>query len=549
MANISKVYLITTPLEDDMKNTLYFANASAQRTYFEGLIPSGKTYTNVSYQSSSRTFRCPDQVDVVRKYNYIMWQNPAYSNKWFYGFIKKSTYVSDGYTDVEFEVDPLQTFKFDIVVKPSFVEREHTNNDTAGNNTLPENVELGPYVKNSVTGTPQWGAGTMWYCIAVSDLLEGRGVTLSTKPASRVNGLPNGLFYIFTDSTSNLHTIAQIYDLAGKATAIYSMFVFPRQLLYIRQGDSGTWAYTSSTLSYDIGVAPHITGSMSVYVPTSNNMIGTINENLTISKPTRVGMSYQPRNQKLLTFPYCYFNISNNSGSTVTYHYENFNGNPKFNHVGVLTSGCSTKLYPTNYMNMTIFSGDIQDNPYDYGITGGKYPTISWNSDSYTNWLTQNAVNIAIGVGSSVLATGAGLAAGNYAGAASSFLGGVSSAVSQFYQASLLPDQAKGNTNVGDLNYTAHSNKFTVFELSIKPQYAQIIDDYFDLFGYKTCRVKTPYVAHRQNWWYTKTINANIIGNVPNDEMNKIKEAYNNGLTFWRNPANFLNYSVSNGIV
>ena len=88
-----------------------------------------------------------------------------------------------------------------------------------------------------------------------------------------------------------------------------------------------------------------------------------------------------------------------------------------------------------------------------------------------------------------------------------------------------------------------------MFELSIKPQYAQIIDDYFDLFGYKTCRVKIPYTNHRQNWWYTKTINANIIGNVPNDEMNKIKQAYNNGLTFWKNPANFLNYSVSNGTV
>ena len=47
--------------------------------------------------------------------------------------------------------------------------------------------------------------------------------------------------------------------------------------------------------------------------------------------------------------------------------------------------------------------------------------------------------------------------------------------------------------------------------------------------------MKTPNTNHRQNWWYTKTMNANIVGNVPNEEMNKIKEAYNNGLTFfWR---------------
>ena len=85
--------------------------------------------------------------------------------------------------------------------------------------------------------------------------------------------------------------------------------------------------------------------------------------------------------------------------------------------------------------------------------------------------------------------------------------------------------------------------------MSIKAEYARIIDDFFDMFGYKTCRVKVPNKAHRQNWWYTKTIDANITGDIPNDELNRIKRAYNEGITFWRTPANFLNYSVNNGIV
>ena len=198
---------------------------------------------------------------------------------------------------------------------------------------------------------------------------------------------------------------------------------------------------------------------------------------------------------------------------------------------------------------MSIFTGDVQDNSFEYGVTGGKYPSISWNSDAYTNWLTQNAVNIGVGIGGTALSTVGSVATGNYLGATTTLLSGVSNAVSQFYQASLLPDQAKGNTNVGDLNFTAHKNKFTVFPLSIKPEYARIIDDYFDLLGYQTNRVKVPNTNHRQNWWYTKTIDCNITGNVPNDYMNTIKQAYNNGITFWRNPSNFLNYSVSNAIV
>lgn len=538
--NISKVFLMNVPLEDDMKNTLYFANRTNQQNYFNSVV--GKTYNNVSYQADDRTFRCPDMIDTVRQYNYIMWQNPAYSDKWFYGFIRKVTYVSNGFTDVEFEVDPIQTFMFEYSVRPSFVEREHTANDTVGENTVPENLELGPYIKNSGTGTPQIGPDEMWYAVGVSDIIG----TMTNYPASMVNGLPNGLYYIFTDSVATLHRIVQIYDIAGKANAIYSMFVFPKMLLYIRQGDSGAWGYKSSTWNFSSGTFNTV---FDIKVPTSSNLVGTLVENYEIVLPDRVGLSYTPRNKKLLTFPYCYFNISNNSGQTVTYHYEDFNGKPKFTLHGVLNAGCSTKLYPTNYKNMTMFNGTLTDNPYDYGVTGGKYPTVSWNSDSYTNWLTQNAINIGMGAMTTTLSTVGSVALGNVAGATLSFLGGVSNAVSEFYKASLMPDQAKGNTNVGDLNFTAHKNKFTVFELSIKPEYAKIIDDFFDLFGYKTNRLKTPNVAHRQNWWYIKTINANIIGNVPNDYMNKIKEAYNNGLTFWRNPANFLDYSVSNGVV
>lgn len=540
MANISKVYLLNTPLEDDMKNTLYFANSTAQKSYMDNQVL--RTYVNVSYQRDTSTFRCHDQIDTIRTCNYIMYQNTAYSNKWFYGFIKKMVYISDGLTDVQFEIDPIQTFMFDVTVRPCFVEREHTNDDTVGANTLPENVELGEYVKNSNVGTPQIGANTMWYCVAVSEVLG----SINHMPSSMVNGLPNGLFYIFTDSVSTIHSIARIYDDAGKSTAIYSMFVFPKQLLYVRQGDSGTWAYQGATWSYS---GKTYSTTLSVQVPTSNSLVGTIVENRTISKPTRVGLSYEPRNQKLLTFPYCYFNISNNSGTTVTYHYEDFSGNPSFNLVGVLSEGCSSKLYPTNYKNMSIFTGDVQDNSFEYGITGGKYPSISWNSDAYTNWLTQNAVNIGVGIGGTALSTVGSVATGNYLGATTTLLSGVSNAVSQFYQASLLPDQAKGNTNVGDLNFTAHKNKFTVFPLSIKPEYARIIDDYFDLLGYQTNRVKVPNTNHRQNWWYTKTIDCNITGNVPNDYMNTIKQAYNNGITFWRNPSNFLNYSVSNAIV
>ena len=137
---------------------------------------------------------------------------------------------------------------------------------------------------------------------------------------------------------------------------------------------------------------------------------------------------------------------------------------------------------------------------------------------------------------------------GNVVGAFGSLYDGITSNVKKNYEASIVPDQAKGNTNSGDLNFSMGIH-LSITTMTVRAEYAKIIDDYFQMFGYKTSRVKTPNVAHRQNWWYIKTIGANIVGNVPNEEMNKIKEAYNNGLTYWRTASNFLNYSVSNGIV
>ena len=134
MANISQVYLLDTPLEDDLKHTLYFANATAQHTYMSNNIV--KSYANVSYQRDTSTFRCPAHIDTIRQCNYMMYQNTAYSNKWFYCSIEKMTYISDGLTDVEFKVDPIQTFMFDFETQPSFIEREHTNDDGIGKNVF-----------------------------------------------------------------------------------------------------------------------------------------------------------------------------------------------------------------------------------------------------------------------------------------------------------------------------------------------------------------------------------------------------------------------------
>lgn len=96
------------------------------------------------------------------------------------------------------------------------------------------------------------------------------------------------------------------------------------------------------------------------------------------------------------------------------------------------------------------------------------------------------------------------------------------------------------------LTHVRGRNGFSFYKMSIKQEYAKIIDDFFSMFGYKVNEVKIPNVTGRQNWNYVKTIDANILGDIPQEDMQKLKDIFNSGVTFWHNPNTFLDYSQSN---
>ena len=71
----------------------------------------------------------------------------------------------------------------------------------------------------------------------------------------------------------------------------------------------------------------------------------------TFSKPGSLD-GYVPRNGKLKTFPFVYFNISNNGGSSYQYRYEDFSSNPSFKMEGAFCPSGSIKAIPQNYKNI-----------------------------------------------------------------------------------------------------------------------------------------------------------------------------------------------------
>lgn len=524
---ITKMYLLNVPLDKDYKHTLYFDSSSAQKSYFDSKIK--HSYTDFTYQRKDNTVRVPIVFDDALKCNYVMYQNSDYSNKWYYAFITDYVWSDEDTTTLTIETDVLQTYMFDYTLLTSFVEREHTADDTIGANTYPEGLECGEFVckyRDSVTELQD-----VAYVIGVTEAKK--QVLNETKWVSTTGGIINGIYsgitylYYSNSEISKLQGVIEEFN-AGKTDAIKSIFMYPYALINKN----------------------HPEGWVSLLPEGWQAVIGSekpVEINKTFS---RGGIyNYTPRNNKVFTYPYQYILVSNNNGGSAIYHFEHFSSDLcEFSVRGCLTPGGSIRLIPKNY------KGLIKND--EEGLNLGKYPICNWTSDEYLNWLTQNSVNIGLNIASGVgqIVAGGAVAVGTgglgLAVGGSQIVGGVSAItgqLAQIHQMSLTPEQSRGNLNCGDVITADNTNTFFIHHMSIKDEYMKIIDDYFTMFGYKCNRVKVPEKAHRENWWFTKTIDVNISGDVPQMDMEKIKNCYNNGITFWRN--GIKNYNRSNVIV
>ncbi|MEE3324825.1 MAG: hypothetical protein VZR33_05770 [Methanosphaera sp.] len=526
----TEVRLLRTPLEKEGNHTMTFSNIESQLSYF--LSKTIKTYSDFTYQRETSSLVVGDSFDTINTCNYIMYRNNGFSNKYFYGYITKMEYVSENSTRIYFEIDSLQTWYFDINYKECFVEREHVNNDTVGLHTVPEEVELGEYVSEDRTLGEAVSFAYLWRRQGEGAIIRNMYVVLgvsqnadfATPGGNKMyNGVYSGLYYLIFKTFYDADNYIKYIQTQVSSDPIYTAFMVPEQF-----AQNVVWTDTTIgvyTFSWD-------------YLPYTSDKITM--QTAYCNKTNKLGNNYIPKNNKLLTFPYKYFIVSNNSGSATTYKYELFSGNEcQFTIEGAVTVGCSIKLIPRNYQD------ESKNNLYS--LDSGKLPTCGWTNDAYTNWLTSNAVNIGLGFAEDLIKIGSSAVTGNPMGAVSG-LQGIAGSIGQIYQNSKIPLTAKGGITMGDYNF-ADKLTFTVHKKVIKEEYARIIDDYFSMFGYKVNSVKVPNITGRANWNYVKTIGCNFTGNIPQEDIEKIRNLFNSGITFWHNEQNFLNYSASNGII
>ena len=62
----------------------------------------------------------------------------------------------------------------------------------------------------------------------------------------------------------------------------------------------------------------------------------------------------------------------------------------------------------------------------------------------------------------------------------------------------------------------------------------------------QTNELKIPNLNNRPKWNYVKTAGINLLGDIPQEDLQMIKDIYDNGVTLWHDTAHFLDYSQNN---
>lgn len=551
------VILLKVPLEINDENQLTFATATAQYNYFNGLPGRLEVGTDFTYQRKDGTINVGYLIDDIQTYNYVMYRNENFSNKWFYAYITGMQFESPNCTKISIKTDVWQTWQFDLTYKRTFVEREHVNDDTVGANTVPENLELGDYEIVDLRDSPLWDpadySGEKWrVCFCVSKLPNDTTNIQSDGRVAYDNGYIGGVFSsLHFFATTTLVAAKHILDIYNSeqsgvtADAIINMYMIPSCCVNDshNSGNSTINGYPLYPLynfyEVDQGDVDHTP--------------------FQLQQPQVLAESYTPVNKKLLTWPYSYFYVTNKAGQTVEYRYEDF----PFEEIGgntartisykkriVPSTSLSAKLYFNKYKSYSETSAD-GTKMYTYGVDFPKVPVCAWTTDYYTNWLTQNGINVGTNLALGVAGAAVGLATGGIGlvAGAIGLAGTIANTVGQVHKAETTPPQAHGDVNTGDFQYCMQRCSISFYEMSIRPEYAKIIDGYFSMYGYKVNAVKIPNITGRKNWNYIKTIGCYIEADIPQGDLLEIKQMFDKGITLWHDPTTFCDYSQSNDIM
>lgn len=538
---IIKIYRYI-PLDNTYQNTLHFRTPEEQYNYFHlnddnlgGVVKlnfSGQTITRNERQVIRIDHNYADLMDC----NYLAYLNKPFATSnpmsnvgiWVYAFITSVEYISPHCTEIEFEIDVMQTFMWNYELRECFVEREHSEYDEIGDSLTPE-----PITDTALQTTSIQSSETMDYydvvfftaCrVSTHDGSENPTLINKQEPYFQdVGGIPFGGDYVYFEKTQTVQ-MREFIKQCGNVGALESLVT-------------------------------------AIYFPKRFSEQPNVSEIITINRPQNIS-GYVPKNNKLFTYPYNCL-IVDNGQSEIVLRYEYFNGDEwgdpnsiKFTIRAFLSGQPQIRCEPLNYGGYK--TGAVPNPEAKYVSVMENFPVIAFGGNNANNWLQQNAVGLTV--------TGAidfgqiigGVLTDNpiaVAGGLASLSRDVGNVATKMNTPATMLTNTRAFSDVLD-----NDREFLFKNVQVCAEGAEIVDNFFTMFGYNTQKVKIPNIRYYDDcrplfnyikcgqmsfhWELHATEGKGT--SVPQKYMRKIMQIYQNGITFWKDPYKVGRYNEPN---
>ena len=587
------IYLLKdVHIDSNYEHTLYFPRSGSSITQLKTLQAEyflttwGKTQngyfpSNTYQREDLGVIRLNVPRDSIYDANYLMFKNSYFGDKWFYAFIDRVEYVNNNCCRIYYTIDLIQTWYYDFTISRCFVEREHTATDDIGSNLIPEDIAKGRYTTNDETAGifSDFLKNFSLVIAAPFKIIEtitaqGTRYSASTVIDGFYANIPTTLYYntyrfINYNATTHEYTIdseflnryVPIIDafltsnsgLSAVADKIVAIFIFPTYLLS------------------DFRAQPAIAAK--------NNIKSLIED---VAKPIHGDTldGYSPKNNKLYTYPYNAIMVSNENGTAKMYEYEKFsNVTAQFKIYGTQNNKPMLQCVPQNYLG--------EENNFNESIINEDIPYGSWAYSIYQTWVAQNyntlnfkGIQNAMGVIGSIaqiaagasamsmgMAIGGEMTAGEFAEYKTGIadlnkgMGGLMPALGSLFSMAMQAEDIKSRGN--DVKCSGSNSiiaglleqGFHFKNICLRKEYLEVIDNFFNMYGYAIKNTKIPNVfdpqgAPRPYWNYLKTNGCIIHGAnnscVPADVEKALCTIFDKGITFWNYLYDIGSYELDN---
>lgn len=537
----SEIYLLKdVPFSPDYQNTGLFANRTSQETMFKQ-----KAFYHAeecTYIRETGVIRLEIPIATAYQCNYIMYRNTNFIDKWFYAFCTGVRYVNNTTSEFTFTLDIMQTWLFDYTLKECFIERAHAGSDDLGENIVPEGLET----------------GEMIYAYAYKLPATYGKIYIAATFDKNLNNYMGGM-------TNNVYTGLCINEFTSAAAATQ----------FIQQATE----------------ANKLSGIVAVFQSINYNTITTLTVN---QNQGALFGGYTPKNKKLYSYPYSFLQVLGNDGGNAIFRWEYFStfGSGQFQILVSPSISSQMLITPTNYKgksgynpaermiienvmlcswNGDTFKANLAQTIGKYAVpaevaivTGaalldkvlpesmknilggsnqGETDARTWTP--FAGSLQKKNITGVMDMDGNIISQNAGAVVGNKftsqtqsltdqaQGFTQNIISTVQKALAAVHSPESMARQAQNPGSSTDILYMLQEKSPYFITMGISRYYAEIIDNYFTVYGYAMNRSTTPWRKARERFTYLKTVGCIVEGSFPAAMAQAIENVYNNGTRFW----------------